>query len=129
MSSRYRFHAGTRLALLQNEGALSLEGWEAVARELVAGKPAGGTWRILGDRRRSAETYPAWHEDRVVGFIRQCAQQLGDVQWAVVVPEQTAALDAVRLAAQQTQGTRVRIRAFTDVAEALRWLLGVYDDD
>jgi len=127
VSSRYRFHPDARLALLQGERGQSHQEWEETARELLAGRTSGATWRILSGRRRTADSYPPWMEDRVVGFIREYAAELGDIQWAVVVSDQTSMLDSVRLAARLSQGTRVRVQAFLDLAEALRWLLGVYE--
>lgn len=127
MSSGYRFHPETRLALLQGERGLTHKEWEETARELLAGKNSGATWRILSDRRQTGDTYPPWMEDRLVGFIREYASDLGDIQWAVVVSDQTSLHDSVRLAGRLTQGTKVRVQAFGALPEALRWLLGVYE--
>lgn len=127
VSSGYRFHPETGLALLQGERGLTHKEWEETARELLAGKTSGATWRILSDRRQTGDSYPPWMEDRVVGFIREYAPELGEIQWAVVVSDETSMLDSVRLAARLTQGTKVRVQAFKELPEALRWLLGVYE--
>lgn len=127
MSSGYRFNPEARLALLQGERALTQKEWEETAREVLAGKNSGATWRILSDRRQTGDSYPPWMEDRLVGFIREYAPELGEIQWAVVVSDQTSLIDSVRLAARLTQGTKVRVQAFGRLPEALRWLLGVYE--
>jgi hypothetical protein len=128
-SSRYRFHPVAMLGLLQGEGELTLEGWESAARQILDWPSSNGTRRLLSDRRRMAGNYPVWLEDRILSFIRERAQMLGDVQWAVVLPENSEAIEVVRHTAQASQGTRVRIRPFTDTTEAFRWLLGVYEDE
>lgn len=125
---RYRIHAGTGLVLLQNEGVLSYQHWEVAVREALAGSGRGGIRRILSDRRKMAGSYHPDMSEKVVEFFTLNASQLGDVQWAVLVPDRPDAEHAVRLAAQMSQGTRVRVRPFTDLDEALRWLLGVYED-
>lgn len=127
MSSGYRFHPEARLALLQGERALTHKEWEETAREVLAGKNSGATWRILSDRRQTGDSYPPWMEDRLVGFIREYAPELGEIQWAVVVSDQVSLIDSVRLATRLTQGTKVRVQAFSELRDALRWLLGVYE--
>lgn len=127
MSPRYRYHPGTRLALLQVGGTLTLEGWEAAAREILAIPEWGGTRRILSDRRRMPGTFPRGIEDRAVEFFRENAAALGEVQWGVVVPNDLAAFATVRVAAELSKDTRVRVQGFTDLAVALQWLVGVHD--
>lgn len=127
MSSGYRFHPEARLALLQGERVLTHKEWEETAREVLAGKNSGATWRILSDRRQTGDSYPPWMEDRLVGFIREYAPELGEIQWAVVVSDQVSLIDSVRLATRLTQGTKVRVQAFSELRDALRWLLGVYE--
>lgn len=129
MSSRYRFHPETGIALLQGEGALTLEDWERTAREILERPGATGTRRILSDRRRMGESFPAWMEQQALAFYRDNAKVFGDVQWAIVVPGDSAALGTVRSVARASEGTRIRVKAFTDLTEALRWLLGAYEDD
>ena len=126
---RYRIHAGTGLVVLQNEGVLSYQHWEVAVREALAGAGRGGIRRILSDRRKMAEAYKPGMGEQVVEFFAQNASQLGDVQWAVLVPDRPAAQQTVRLAARMSQGTRVRVKAFSDLEESLRWLLGVYEDE
>ena len=127
MNPRYRYHPGTRLALLKVDGSLTIEGWEAAAREIVADAGSRGTRRILSDRRRMPGTFPRGLEDRAVAFFREHEAALGAVQWAVVVPDDMAAFATVRVAAELSKDTRVRVQGFTDLAVALRWLLGVHD--
>jgi hypothetical protein len=127
VSLAYRFHPEARLALLRGERGLTQKEWEETAREVLAGKNSGATWRILSDRRLTGDSYPPWMEDRLVGFIREYAPELGEIQWAVVVSDQASLLDSVRLAAKLTQGSKVRVQAFSQMPEALRWLLGVYE--
>ena len=128
MSSLHRFHPTLRISLLQGQGEITLEEWEQAAREILA-VPAGGIRRILSDRRHMGEAYPAWIEERAMQFIRENAVALGDVQWAVVVAPESSAGKSVDTATQLNQGTRVRIRGFADVTAALRWLLGVYEEE
>jgi hypothetical protein len=125
--NRYRIHVGTGLVVLQNEGVLSYQDWEMAVREALAGAGRGGIRRILSDRRKMAESYRPGMSEQVVEFFRLNATQLGDLQWAVLVPDRPAAHQTVQLAAQMSQGTRVRVKAFTDLDEALRWLLGAYE--
>ena len=94
MSSGYRFHPGTRLALLQSPGPFS-----------------------------------AGMEARAVAFFREHAHAPGEVQWAVVVSDDSAAFDTVRLAGELSKSTRVRVQGFTDLAVALHWLLGAHQDE
>ena len=118
------------MALLQSEGPLSLAEWERAAREALKLDSWRGTRRILSDRRQMPGSFPPGIEDRVLGFFRENAVELGEVQWAVVVPEDSAvAFATIRLAAELSKGTRVRVQGFTDIAVALHWLLGVYDDE
>jgi hypothetical protein len=126
---RYRIHAGTGLVVLQNEGVLSYQDWEMAVREALAGSGRGGIRRILSDRRKMAGSYRPGMSEQVVEFFRLNAAQLGDLQWAVLVPDRPVAQQSVQLAAQMSQGTRVRVKPFTDLDEALRWLLGVYEDE
>ncbi|HEU5218536.1 MAG TPA: hypothetical protein VFU23_07745 [Gemmatimonadales bacterium] len=125
---RYRIHAGTGLVVFQNEGVLSYQHWEVAVREALAGTGRGGIRRILSDRRRMADSYPPAMSERVVEFIAFNASQLGDLQWAVLVPDRPAAQQAVQLAQRMSQGTRMRVRAFSDLEDSLQWLLGVYED-
>jgi hypothetical protein len=127
--NRYRIHAGTGLVVLQNEGVLSYQHWEMAVREALAGAGRGGIRRILSDRRKMAESYRPGMGEQVVEFFRLNAGQLGDLQWAVLVPDRPAAQQTVHLAAQMSQGTRVRVKAFTDLDEALPWLLGAYETE
>jgi len=120
----YRFHPGTRLALLQSVGPITLEGWESAAQEVLKQADWRGTRRILSDRRQMAGTFPPGMKERAVGFFREHAQALGDVRWAVLVPGDAAAFATVRLAAELSKDTRVRVQGFTDLAVALHWLLG-----
>ena len=129
MTSRYRFHPIARLGLLQGEGALTLDDWDKAAAQIMNWPAHGGIRRILSDRRRMVGDFPAWMEDQVIGFIRERAQALGQVQWAVVLPENAWSLEVVRHAALSARGTRVSIKPFTDIKEAIRWLLGVYEDE
>lgn len=126
--NRYRIHAGTGLVVLQNEGVLSYQQWEMTVREALAGAGRGGIRRILSDRRKMAENYHPGMSVQVVEFFRLNASQLGDLQWAVLIPDRPAAQQTVQLAAWMSQATRVRIQAFADLDESLRWLLGVYED-
>ncbi len=126
---RYRIHVATGLVVLQNEGVLSYQHWEMDVREALAGTGRGGIRRVLSDRRKMAESYPPGMSQQVVEFFRLNAATLGDLQWAVLVPDRPAAQHAVQLAAQMSQGTRVRVRAFCELDEALRWLLGVYETE
>ena len=128
MSQRYRYHPGTRIALLQVEGPITLDGWERAARELLEGGITGGARRILSDRRLMPGSFPPGLEERAVGFFRENAQALGAVQWAVVVSEDVAAFATVRLAAELSKDTRVRVQGFTDMKVALHWLLGSHED-
>jgi hypothetical protein len=125
VSSGYRFHPGTRLALLQGAGPFSLDEWELAARDVLTQASWRGTRRILSDRRRMAGRFPPTIEERALAFFREHAQDLGDVQWAVVVSSDSTAFDTVRLAAELSKSTRVRVQGFTDIAVALQWILGV----
>ena len=130
MSSFYRLHPGTRMALLQGEGPLSLTEWGSAAREVLGLDSWRGTRRILSDRRRMPGSFPPGMEETVLTFFREHAVELGEVQWAVVVPEDSvAAFATIRLAAELSKGTRVRVQGFTDIVVALHWLLGAYDDE
>jgi hypothetical protein len=124
-----RFHPGTRLALLQGSGTFSLEEWEDAAREVLRQDPWRGTRRILSDRRDLSGNFPPGMKDRVLAFFTQHAQALGEVQWAVVVPDNAAAFATVRLAAELSKATRVRVQGFTDLSVALQWLLSGSDDE
>ena len=129
MSAGYRFHPGTRLALLRSEGPLSFEAWEAGARQLLEQGSWRGTRRILSDRRRMEGGFPPGMAKRALAFFTEHAQALGEVQWAVVVPDDSAAFDTVRMAAELSKSTRVRVQGFTDLAVALRWILGSHHED
>ena len=128
MSSFHRVHPTLGISLLQGKGELTLEEWEQAAREILA-VPARGIRRILSDRRHMGDAYPAWIEERAMRFIRENAVALGEVQWAVVVARESSAGKSVDTAAHLNQATRVRIRGFGNVTAALRWLLGVYEDE
>ena len=123
--NRYRIHAGTGLVVLQNEGALSYQHWEMVVREALAGAGRGGIRRILSDRRKMAESYRPGMSEQVAEFFSLNAEQLGDVQWAVLIPDRLEDQRTVRLAARLSRSARVRVQPFTDLEEALHWLLGV----
>lgn len=127
--NQYRIHPGTGLVVLQNEGILSYRHWETAVREALAGAGRGGIRRILSDRRKMADKYHPGMSEQVVEFFVLNASQLGDLQWAVLVPDRPEAEREVRLAARMSQGTRVRVRAFSDLDESLRWLLGVYEGE
>lgn len=128
MSPQYRYHPGTRIALLQVEGPITLDGWERAAREILDAGLSSGARRILSDRRRMPGAFPAGLEDRAVAFFRESAPALGAVQWAVVVSEDVAAFATVRMAAELSKDTRVRVQGFTDMTVALHWLLGACED-
>ena len=72
-------------------------------------------------------TFPS--ESRRSGrhLFRENAPALGAVQWAVVVSNDIGAFTTVRLAAELSKDTRVRVQGFTDLAVALQWLLGLND--
>jgi len=127
--SQFRFHPDAQLGLLQGEGELTLEGWERAARQILEWPAHSGTRRILSDRRRMLGDYPVWLQDVIMGFIRDSALALGQVQWAVVLPDNSSATEVVRRTAESVVGSQVRIRAFTDLSEALRWLLGFYEGE
>jgi hypothetical protein len=129
MKPGYRYHPGTRLALLQVRGAMSLDQWEQTAREALKQEGWRGTRRFLSDRRRMTGAFPPGIETRALKFFRDNAQVLGEVQWAVVVPDDTKAFDTVRLAAELSKSTRVRLQGFTDLGVALRWLLPAFDPE
>ena len=129
MSARYRFHPGTRLALLQGGAPPSLEEWEKAARKVLDQPGWRGTRRILSDRRGMDGGFPPGMEKRALAFFIENAAALGEVQWAVVVPDDSAAFTTVRLAAELSKGTRVRVQGFTDLDVALAWLLGSSDKD
>ena len=76
-----------------------------------------------------AGSFPPGMEARALAFFHQHAQALGEVQWAVVVPDGTAAFATVRLAAELSKNTRVRVQGFTDIAVALNWILGIQHVD
>ena len=61
-------------------------------------------------------------------FFSMNAEHLGDVQWAVLVPGRPEDQQTVRVAAQLSRSSRVRVHPFTDLEEALHWLLGVARD-
>lgn len=115
--------------MLQGQGTFSLDEWEEAAGEVLKQEPWRGTRRILSDRRHMGGGFPSGMKDRVLAFFHQHAQALGEVQWAVVVPDNDAAFATVRLAAELSKATRVRVQGFTDMAVALHWLIGSYDDD
>ncbi len=119
MSAGFRFHPGTRLALLQGSGPLSLAEWEETAQKVLEQMPWNGARRILSDRRRMDGSFPPGMMERALAFFHQHAQALGEVQWAVVVPDDAAAFATVRTAAERSKNTRVRVQGFTDKAVAL----------
>lgn len=129
MSFGYRYHPGTRLALLRGEGPFTFEEWERATLAILEQPAWRGTRRILSDRRAMAGGFPPQMEGRVLDFFRAHAEALGEVHWAVVVPVDPGALGTVRLAAELSKSTRVRVQGFTDLGVALQWILGVHPHD
>jgi hypothetical protein len=122
----FRLHVESRLALLQGEGTLSPKGWEETTREIVAGASTGQIGRILSDRRVMASSEQPGMEHRLLKLVEEYAEALGRIQWAILVPE--AALPVTRrLAGRLCEQGNVRIGAFGELGEAIKWLLGVYE--
>ena len=103
---------------------MTLGGWETAAREILKQADWHGIRRILSDRRQMSGSFPPGMKEHAVAFFREHAQALGEVRWAVVVPDDAAAFATVRVAAELSKDTRVRVQGFTDLVVALHWLLG-----
>ena len=129
MSFAYRFHPGTRLALLRGDGPFTFAEWERATLSVLEQPAWQGTRRILSDRRRMGGPFPPQMEELVVDFFRRHAAALGEVRWAVVIPLDPEAIGTVRLAAELSKNTRVRVQGFTDIGVALQWILGVHPHD
>jgi hypothetical protein len=119
-----RIHTESRLALLQGEGTLTRKGWQEAGRELVAGVSAGNFWRVLSDRRRVSDISQPGIDDRLKEFLQEYAAVLGNVRWAVLRPDFSPP-DPVPLTAAPAAG--VELQTFSDLTEAIKWLLGVYE--
>jgi hypothetical protein len=115
--------------LLAQVGALTYAAWEGAVLEALAHIPPGGVRRVLSDRRQLEGTYPAGMMDQIVQFMREHAQELGDLQWAAVAADDPETVATLRRGEQLLRGTRVQAKVFTELGAALRWLLGVYEEE
>jgi hypothetical protein len=127
MGELLRIEPETGIVLLGNEGPLTYEGWEREVLGLLRAVPnPGARRRILSDRRRTA---PLSYElvDRILTFYRQRAAELGEVQWALLGSAKSQVYEVLRLGEALASTPHVRVKAFSDLAPALGWLLGAYE--
>jgi len=130
MADLFRIEPVTGLVVLGNEGTLTYEGWEAAVRSLLRADPRPSTTRrrILSDRRRSAPL-PYGMIDRILAFFHQRAAELGEVQWALLAPPRSPVYEVLRIGEAVASTPHVNLKAFADLDDALRWLLGAYEEE
>jgi len=129
MVDAVRVEPVTGLVVLGNEGMLTYEKWEAVVLGLIRADPHPTTRRrILSDRRRTAPLAYGM-VDRILTFLHQRAAELGEVQWALLAPPGSQVHEVLKLGEAFAATPHVRLKAFTDLDDGLRWLLGAYEEE
>jgi hypothetical protein len=122
-----RVDEATGIVLLEGEGPVAFEEWEAQVLSALA-RPAGGRRRFLSDRRRQEPPHSFANAEGILNFLQRHAGDLEDAQWAVVGEPGSAALGANQVIEEQARTYRVRVKMFSELHPALAWLLGAYDD-
>lgn len=129
MRSSFRVDPPTGLVLLEGQGPLDFEAWATTVSAALADPAYRQGARFLSDRRRMTPGQSLGFVEQIVDFCRVRAAELGDARWAVVSAPEGAFYGVARIGeALAAARTRVKVHAFTDLDEALQWLLGAFEE-
>jgi hypothetical protein len=125
----YRIHEGLSVVLFEGQGALSYERWSAGVDAALADPAFRPGFRFISDRRRMDASRTDRRFADATLFLRSRAAQLGAIRWAVLIGENDPAYTLVRATAVLAQSSVVQLEPFTDLDEALEWILQVVDEE
>jgi hypothetical protein len=112
--------AAAGLVSLRLEGAVTYEEFAAALAAVVADPAYRTGFSFLSDRRGAA-TPSSDYARRVIELLRRHADEIGACRWATVVGS-PAAYGMARMMEAISEELPVKIRAFTEVADAVAWL-------
>jgi hypothetical protein len=125
----YRIHERLGVVLFEGQGALSYERWSAGVDEALADPAFRPGFRFISDRRRMDASRTDRRFADATLFLRSRAAQLGPIRWAVLIGENDPAYTLVRATAVLAQSSVVQLEPFTDLDEALEWILQVVEEE
>jgi hypothetical protein len=129
MSAGYRIHPRSNVVLFEGKGPMAFAEWSACLSAAMADAAYQPGMRMLSDRRSLEGGYETTTIEQIVLFFRSHARRLGSTRWAVLTRAYDADYGMVRMAGMLSESTMVQVRAFTDLDEALEWILQVVDDE
>jgi hypothetical protein len=121
----FRIDTSSGIVLFQGDGALEYRDWEAAVQGAVE-QSGGRVRRVLSDRRLLQGGYSRWLIESAIEYIHGHADRFEAARWALLMRDDPAA-HAARNVAQALADLNLRVGVFTDLEEALGWLLGVAD--
>ena len=124
VSVSVRIDLSAGVVWLQEEGTACYDDWEAALVDVQRHPEFRPGLRYLIDGRALTAAPTREDVERGVELMRRAAGRLGAIRWAMVTShDQTATFGTMRMTeilAAAAGG--IRVRAFLDVDEALRWL-------
>jgi len=124
----YRVHPPTGVVLLTDPGQLDFSSWKRTVLAALADPSLQARRRFLSDRRELQHPLSLGLIEEIVDFLHQHPSELAETRWALLAKPESSVLQSLQLGEELTRGTRVRVKAFTELREALTWLLGVHED-
>jgi len=125
----YRIHERLGVVLFEGQGALSFETWTAVVDAALADPAFRPGFRFISDRRHMDASRTDRRFADATLFLRSRAARLGPIRWAVLIGGNDPAYTLVRATAVLAQSSVVQLEPFSDLDEALEWILQVVDDE
>ncbi len=120
----YTIDGPLRLVTIMAVGRVTHDEWEAAMRLIFADSRFKPGFDFLSDRRSVEEPPDGDSVRRGVAFFEIERRLLGHCRWAQVVAG-SAGYGMGRMSEALTADTGVRLRVFTDMAEARKWLTPV----
>lgn len=121
MDFTYRIDTTNRIVYLQGE-TIDLEVWKKTLLAIFADPDFETNFNFFSDRRFSKEVRSPGFIRSALHFLKSHAGEMGTCKWATVVSK-AAAYGMGRMSQFLSEGSNIKIEVFTDINEALQWLL------
>jgi hypothetical protein len=116
------------IVLFQGNAMLTYKDWQRETAAAIA-VSSGSIRRVLSDRRGTTTDYEPGIAQGAAEFIRAHAKELENARWAILTTAGSAAHQTAKAAEGLLETSQVLAKVFVELAAALRWLLGVYEDE
>lgn len=121
MDFTYRIDMTDRIVYLEGE-TLDFEVWKKTMLAILADPGFDANFNFFSDRRFSEQVRSPGFIRSALHFLKTHAKEMGNCKWATVVSK-AAAYGMGRMSQFLSEGSNIKIEVFTDVDEALQWLL------